>query len=191
MFEGASLAPSPVDGPTASAAAATAATRSADAPVVYVVGIWRRAAAALIDALALLPLLLLAAWVTTWVAPRVTAQALPQRHAEIVIELLLRGDPALVALLVIFALLGTLYQVVFIAALGATPGLRLLRATVIDTFGARPSAWRVLLRCAGQALGLLLLGLGLLWAAFDAEKRGLQDWLAGTYVIRRASARGR
>lgn len=191
MFEGASLPPSSGDGPTTSAAEAPAPTRSADAPVVYVVGLWRRAAAALIDALALLPLLLLAAWVTGWVAPRATAQPLPQRRAEVVIELLLRGDPALIALLAILALLGTVYQVVFIAALGATPGLRLLRATVIDAYGARPSAWRVLLRCAGQALGLLLLGLGLLWAAFDAEKRGLQDWLAGTYVIRRASASGR
>ena len=26
--------------------------------------------------------------------------------------------------------------------------------------------------------------LGFLWIGFDSEKRGLQDWIAGTYVIR-------
>jgi uncharacterized RDD family membrane protein YckC len=30
----------------------------------------------------------------------------------------------------------------------------------------------------------MTLSLGYLWIAFDAEKRGLHDWIAGTYVIR-------
>ena len=28
------------------------------------------------------------------------------------------------------------------------------------------------------------LGLGFAWIGFDREKRGLHDWLAGTYVVR-------
>jgi uncharacterized RDD family membrane protein YckC len=26
--------------------------------------------------------------------------------------------------------------------------------------------------------------LGFLWIGFDSEKRGLHDWIAGTYVVR-------
>ena len=32
--------------------------------------------------------------------------------------------------------------------------------------------------------GLATLGLGFLWIAFDSEKRGLHDWLSGTYVVK-------
>jgi uncharacterized RDD family membrane protein YckC len=28
------------------------------------------------------------------------------------------------------------------------------------------------------------LGLGFLWIGFDSEKRGLQDWVSGTYVVK-------
>ena len=33
-------------------------------------------------------------------------------------------------------------------------------------------------------LGVATLGLGFIWIAFDSEKRGLHDWLAGTYVVK-------
>jgi hypothetical protein len=39
-------------------------------------------------------------------------------------------------------------------------------------------------RCAGYLAGIATLFLGFLWIGFDHEKRGLQDWIAGTYVIR-------
>ena len=39
-------------------------------------------------------------------------------------------------------------------------------------------------RTAGYLAGLATLSLGFLWIGFDAEKRGLHDWIAGTYVIR-------
>jgi len=54
-------------------------------------------------------------------------------------------------------------------------------------------ALRILgLKVALLVVGFALAGLGLLWIGFDREKRGLHDWIAGTYVIRtrtRASAR--
>ena len=37
---------------------------------------------------------------------------------------------------------------------------------------------------AGYLAGLATAFLGFLWIGFDAEKRGLHDWIAGTYVIR-------
>lgn len=190
MLGGASPASPLVDGPAASAAGGLTAGGVPAAPVVYVVGAWRRTAAGLLDALVLLPVLLLAGSVLSWIVPHATAQPPQQLRAEVLVEMLLRGDPLFVGVLLLLTLLGTLYQVLFLASFGATPGLRLVRATVIDAYGLPPSARRVLLRCVGQALGLLPLGLGLLWTAFDAEKRGLQDWLAGTYVIRRTSASG-
>jgi hypothetical protein len=36
----------------------------------------------------------------------------------------------------------------------------------------------------GYLAGVATLFLGFLWIGFDNEKRGLQDWIAGTYVIR-------
>ena len=48
----------------------------------------------------------------------------------------------------------------------------------------RPEWWRAFLRGWAVLLGVALLGMGLLWIGFDREKRGLHDWLAGTYVIR-------
>ena len=49
----------------------------------------------------------------------------------------------------------------------------------------RPAApARSLARCAGYLAGVVTLFLGFLWVGFDSEKRGLHDWIAGTYVIR-------
>ena len=36
----------------------------------------------------------------------------------------------------------------------------------------------------GLVLGLAIAVLGFLWIAFDSEKRGWHDWLAGTYVVK-------
>ena len=55
---------------------------------------------------------------------------------------------------------------------------------MIDVYGERPSFARIGLRVGGYLVGLCTLFLGFLWIGFDAEKRGLHDWIAGTYVIR-------
>ena len=78
----------------------------------------------------------------------------------------------------------------FVAITGRTPGLKLLRVRVINVYGERPEWWRACLRCGGFVIGLLLLGLGLLWIGFDRHKRGLHDWLAGTYVVRQRIGSG-
>jgi uncharacterized RDD family membrane protein YckC len=83
-----------------------------------------------------------------------------------------------------FAAIGLVYLLVFHIALGRTLGMRLLRLRVIDVYGDRPSPARCVARCAGYLAGVATLFLGFLWMGFDSEKRGLQDWIAGTYVIR-------
>jgi uncharacterized RDD family membrane protein YckC len=154
---------------------------------VRVAGLWRRLLAGAIDVLILSPVLVLLGWL----AFRITGYRLPlgpELRVESLLELLLEGGTMLYSLAAVGLLILLLYGFVFMATTGATPGLRLLRLRVISVYGETPEWWRALLRCAGWLLGLVLLGLGFAWIGFDREKRGLHDWVAGTYVIRAGSA---
>ena len=77
-----------------------------------------------------------------------------------------------------------LYLFLFQAMVGQMLGMRVLALRVIDVYGEPPSYLRAGLRTAGYLVSLGTLFLGFLWIGFDAEKRGLHDWIAGTYVIR-------
>jgi uncharacterized RDD family membrane protein YckC len=153
--------------------------------VVHVVGFWRRLVAAMIDLAVVVP----AALLITWLASRVTGLHLPPGSLRLVdidlwIDLVLATDPALVMGLILFCAIGLTYLLVFQIAVGRTLGMRVLRIKIIDVYGDRPSAPRCIARCAGYLAGVATLFLGFLWMGFDSEKRGLQDWIAGTYVIR-------
>ena len=98
------------------------------------------------------------------------------------------------------------YYVLFTYKLGQTPGKRLLGIQVVDAEGSIPNIRRVLLRelvaksvpsmlllagsysilfsIAGYTTGTFLL-LGYIWIAHDQRKRGLHDYIAGTYVVKR------
>ncbi|MCA9670636.1 MAG: RDD family protein [Myxococcales bacterium] len=157
------------------------ADEDSDAPRVYVVGVWRRAAAGLVDLACVSPVLLLAAWL----ALRVARLPIGERFGpETLIELLLWGGAGFYGTLALCIAIALLYALIFVALTGRTPGLRLLGARVINVYGERPEWWRVVLRCLAMMLSVALAGLGLLWIGFDREKRGLHDWIAGTYVIR-------
>lgn len=153
------------------------------APVVHVAGLWRRIAAGVIDSLLVAPIVVLAAYL----AIKVTGIEISSWGAlrlELLLEIALRGGLAFYGSVALAVLLALLYGFVFISTMGSTPGLRWMRIRVINIYGDRPEWWRVLLRGVGGVVGLLLLGLGMLWIGFDREKRGLHDWLAGTYAIR-------
>jgi uncharacterized RDD family membrane protein YckC len=100
------------------------------------------------------------------------------------IDLVLATDPALVMALVLFCSISLVYLLVFQIVIGRTLGMRVLHIKIIDLYGEPPSAARCVARCAGYLAGVATLFLGFLWMGFDSEKRGLQDWIAGTYVIR-------
>jgi uncharacterized RDD family membrane protein YckC len=156
-----------------------------EATSVFVVGFWRRLVAAVIDLAIVLPCALL----ITVIASRITGVHLPPSNLRLVdidlwIDLVLAADPALVMALVLFGAIGLTYLLVFQIVLGRTLGMRVLRMQIIDIYGDRPSAGRCVARCAGYLAGVATLFLGFLWMGFDSEKRGLQDWIAGTYVIR-------
>jgi uncharacterized RDD family membrane protein YckC len=151
---------------------------------VYVVGFWRRLAAAMIDLAIVIP----PALIITMIAGRITGLHMPSNlhvlDIDLWIDLVLATDPALVMALVLFGAIGLVYLLVFQIVVGRTLGMRVLHIKIIDVYGDQPSAGRCVARCAGYLAGVATLFLGFLWMGFDSEKRGLQDWIAGTYVIR-------
>jgi uncharacterized RDD family membrane protein YckC len=156
-----------------------------EAPSVFVVGFWKRAAAAAIDRAIVIP----AALLITLIVSKIAGVHLPPRNMKVTdldmwIDLVLATDPALVMGLVLMLAIGMTYLVVFHIVLGRTLGMRVLKIKVIDVYGDPPSPARCLARCAGYLAGVATLFLGFLWVGFDSEKRGLHDWIAGTYVIR-------
>ena len=180
------------DEPEAEAAPTTAFVRSEappvrrrEAPTVHVVGFWKRGLAAAIDLAIVIP----AALLITFVVTKIAGVHLPPSNihlfdVDLWIDLVLRTDPALLTGFVLVLAVGMTYLLVFQITLGRTLGMRLMRMRIIDVYGERPSPARCLARCAGYLAGVATLFLGFLWMGFDSEKRGLQDWIAGTYVIR-------
>jgi uncharacterized RDD family membrane protein YckC len=156
-----------------------------EAAAVFVVGFWRRLLAAAIDLAIVIPCALL----VTVIASAITGVHRPPSNLRLTdidlwIDLVLATDPALIMALVLFGAIGLTYLLVFQIVVGRTLGMRVLRIKIIDVYGDRPSAGRCALRCAGYAASVASLFLGFLWIGFDSEKRGLHDWIAGTYVIR-------
>ncbi len=169
-------------GPRERSARERPAARRGDAPTVFVAGFWRRAAAAAIDAAIIVPISALLAWIASAIAgirlpPGKTSQP------DFWLDLVLASDPAIVTALVIALAVASIYLFVFQAILGQTLGMRVLRLRVIDLYGEPPSYLRAGVRTAGYLAGFFTLFLGFLWIGFDAEKRGLHDWIAGTYVV--------
>ncbi len=170
----------------ASPATAAAAPRPRPRPAARTVtaaGFGRRLGAAMIDLAIIVPvaiaLIALAAAIADIHPPPSRVRGL-----DFWLDLLLVSDPAMMTGIVIAVAVGALYAYVFQATLGQTIGMRVLGLRVIDVYGERPSLPRIGLRVVGYLLGVMTLSLGYLWIAFDAEKRGLHDWIAGAYVIR-------
>ncbi len=156
-----------------------------DVPSVWVVGFWKRFAAGLIDIAIVVP----AALLVILIASKAAGVHLPARNMKLLdvdmwIDLVLATDPALVMGFVLFLAIAVTYLLVFHITLGRTLGMRVLKIKIIDVYGDPPSPARCVARCAGYLAGVATLFLGFLWIGFDSEKRGLQDWIAGTYVIK-------
>lgn len=78
-----------------------------------------------------------------------------------------------------------LYHIIFIAALGRTPGKMLFGLRVVSVQGGKPNFGQVLLReLIGKTIAAAPVFLGLLWALWDQEKRGWHDRIGGTWVVR-------
>lgn len=96
-------------------------------------------------------------------------------------------DPQrLAGLLLLFSyLIGIAYYVVFTGSCGQTPGKMALRIKVIRCDGGRVDFNRAALReIGGKTVAGIIFGIGLLMVAFDEQKQGLHDRMAGTYVVK-------
>lgn len=77
------------------------------------------------------------------------------------------------------------YYVFFTGYNGQTPGKMALRIQVIRTDGTPMTYGRAFLReIPGKFISAIILCIGYLMVAFDQQKQGLHDRIAGTYVIK-------
>jgi uncharacterized RDD family membrane protein YckC len=153
----------------------------ARAPRFYAVGFWVRTLAGLIDLAVIVPVALLLSWIVGMIAGFGMP---PDLGLDYWVLLLLDTDPSLVTVVVMLIATACLYLLFFQITMARTLGMRALRVKIIDLYGDPPSTSRAALRTGGYLLNLLTLGLGFLWTGFDSEKRGLHDWVAGTYVVK-------
>jgi uncharacterized RDD family membrane protein YckC len=75
------------------------------------------------------------------------------------------------------------YFAFFWSLSGQTPGMGLVNLRVVDRFGRPPRLLRALVRFAALIVAIIPMCLGLLPILFDARRRGLQDFVARTFVV--------
>jgi uncharacterized RDD family membrane protein YckC len=90
----------------------------------------------------------------------------------------------------LYYLLGEAFNISYFVYLwsgprGQTLGMRVFHLKVTKTDGSQLTATGAFLRYVGMIIAALPFFLGLLWVAFDANKQGWHDKIAGTYVVTR------
>lgn len=67
---------------------------------------------------------------------------------------------------------------------GQTLGMRALNIRVVKRDGSQLDLMGAFLRYIGLIISIACLFIGVIWAAFDADKQGWHDKIAGTYVVK-------
>ena len=86
--------------------------------------------------------------------------------------------------------LSTLFQAAYFtyfwsaAGKGQTLGSRALNIRVVKTDGSYLDYVGAFLRYIGFVVSCVVILIGVIWAAFDAQKQGWHDKIAGTYVVK-------
>jgi uncharacterized RDD family membrane protein YckC len=83
-------------------------------------------------------------------------------------------------------LLGVAYFTYFWSAngQGQTLGMRALKIKVVKTDGSQLDLVGAFIRYIGFVISCAALLIGVIWAAFDANKQGWHDKIANTYVVK-------
>lgn len=102
------------------------------------------------------------------------------------VGLIWRGDVKAALIAQVFGIImGIAYILVFWNLKAATPGKMVFKAQILDAkTGLKPSGGRYLIRYLGYIPSSLVLGLGFFAVAWDKQKRGWHDQMAGTIVVR-------
>ena len=82
------------------------------------------------------------------------------------------------------ALLWSLYQYLFLAYAGCTPGMQMAQLEVTTFEGENPSLRRCRGRAIAAAASCLSMGMGFLWALMDDDHLGWHDRITRTYLRR-------
>ena len=86
-------------------------------------------------------------------------------------------------------LLPLLYYWLFTGLKGQTSGKMLLGIKVVTAQGDIPGLGVAAMReILGKLISAIVIGIGFLWIAWDREKQGWHDKIAGTYVVKVAKA---
>lgn len=150
---------------------------------VHVAGFWRRSLGALLDTL----VLALAAAPLNWALWALVAdRPAPEIRLGLapLLQVLTLEPREILQPVAPFLIMAGLYLVLFWGLSGHTPGQRLLGMQIIDRRGQRVGPLAALIRLGGLVAGMVVGALGAIWIAFDPEKRGFHDHVAGTYVVR-------
>jgi uncharacterized RDD family membrane protein YckC len=83
-------------------------------------------------------------------------------------------------------LLGVAYYMYFWSSYGhgQTIGSRALSIRVVKTSGSELTLADAFIRYVGLILSFLCVFIGVIWVAFDPNKQGWHDKIAGTYVVK-------
>ena len=83
-------------------------------------------------------------------------------------------------------LLGVVYFCYFWSSYGKgqTLGMRALNLKVVKTDGSYLDLVGAFLRYIGLIISCIVFFIGVIWAAFDAQKQGWHDKIANTYVVK-------
>lgn len=87
--------------------------------------------------------------------------------------------------------IGAVAYFVVLWTLGGTIGMRALGIRLANVAGERPGPFSAVRRLLMLPVATAILGLGLLWSAFDGRGQGWHDKVAGTFVVRGRGAVGR
>ena len=145
--------------------------------VLEFAGFWRRAAAFVIDMVVL---------------SVITSVCMPYRYFGFIkfwsldmfssfaslflIPQLILGD-------VLVVLVTVVYFAIFWVWRGQTPGKMVMEIKVVRPDGSNVTPLIALLRYLGYIVSAALLGIGFIWIAFDKQKQGFHDKIAGTFVV--------
>ena len=83
-------------------------------------------------------------------------------------------------------ILGLAYYVYFWSSAGGgqTLGMKALAIKVVKTDGTPLTVTTAIIRYVGLIVAFICLFIGVIWVAFDANKQGWHDKIAGTYVVK-------
>lgn len=79
------------------------------------------------------------------------------------------------------AILALVYEALFLATTGSTPGMRWAGLRLVNFDGRRPAEKELKARIIGGAVSLLPAGIGLMWAWLDEEQLTWQDHISHSF----------